>query len=191
MKTTVYFIRHGEVHNPNNILYGRLPGFRLSSAGKICIEKEAHYFQDKKIDMLFSSPMLRARQTAKIIGSFINLKPKISRLLSEVDLIFAGMDGRRYKKEIQPYLYSERYIRKGQESIEEIWNRMRKFIILLHKTYTGKNILAVSHGDPILILQAKVTGMEFTWEYKRDNYLKTGTWIKLTYDGKKINLDEI
>lgn len=188
MKTTIYFSRHGEVHNPNNILYGRLPGFTLSNAGIKCVEKDALDFQDKKIDIIFSSPMLRARQTAKIIGNIINLKPKISYLLSEVNLIFQGMDGIKYKKEIQPFLYSEQYLKKGQESIEDIWKRMKKFVILMHQIYKGKNILAVSHGDPILILKAKATGMEFSWEYKRDNYLKTGTWIKSIFDGKKINI---
>ncbi len=188
MKTTIYIIRHGEVHNPNNILYGRLPGFQLSTAGEKSIEKQAYDFQDKKIDMIFSSPMLRARQTAKIIGSLINIKPKKSYLLSEVNLIFAGMDGIKYKNEIQPFLYSDENIKKGQESIEGVWKRMKKFVVLMHEMYKGKNILAVSHGDPILILKAKATNQNFSWEYKRNNYLKTGTWIKLTFDGKKINV---
>ncbi len=188
MKTIIYFIRHGEVHNPNNILYGRLPGYPLSIEGKKHIKIQAGYFKDKKIDIIFSSPLLRARQTAKIIGGVVNIKPKISYLLSEVRLIFQGMDGRKYKSEIQPFLYTDKYVKEGQESISEIWQRMEKFIKLMHKMYKGKNILAVSHGDPILILKAIVTNSEFTWEYKRDNYLKTGTWIKTIFDGKEIEI---
>lgn len=190
MNTFFYFIRHGEVYNPKKILYGRLPNFSLSQNGKGKIEDAANYFKNKKIDVLYASPLLRARQTAGILGNTLGRKVRFSRLLIEVKLIFEGISLERYKKEIQPLLYTGKYIKKGQESIEEIRKRMMKFIAITAKKFPGKTILVVSHGDPITILKAESCKQEFTWEYKNANYLQAGEWIKFAYDGKKLFLAE-
>ena len=42
MKTKIIFVRYGEVNNPNNIWYGRIPGFYLSKKGKSQISETAH-----------------------------------------------------------------------------------------------------------------------------------------------------
>lgn len=182
MKTVIYFIRHGEVDNPQNILYGRLPRFPITLKGRKKISKNAVLFKRLDIERIYSSPMLRARQTAQIIAETLSLKVKITKLTNEVKLIFAGMTLPEYKTNIQPFLYTDKYIRMGQESIETIYSRMFKFIKIVIKRHTGKKILAVSHGDPILILKAGLTNTEFTWEYKKENYLKTGEYLVLTYD---------
>ena len=62
--TVVHFVRHGLVHNPEGILYGRLPGFHLSAAGRAMAERVAEVLADQPIGVLFSSPLERARETA-------------------------------------------------------------------------------------------------------------------------------
>ena len=64
-QTVVHVMRHGEVHNPDKILYGRLPGFRLSTAGEGMAVKAAKWFLDRDVTHLVSSPLERAQQTAK------------------------------------------------------------------------------------------------------------------------------
>lgn len=81
MKTIIYFMRHGEVHNPDKILYGRLSRFRLSDVGKEGIHTIANELKEKGVDIIYSSPLLRARQTAGIVGGYVGIMPKISRLL--------------------------------------------------------------------------------------------------------------
>lgn len=186
MKTVIYFIRHGQVDNPDNVLYGRLPGFHLSPNGCRQAQETAIQLRKLHIDYLYTSPLLRARQTAKIIGKEINKKPMISHLLKEVRLIFEGMNVSVYKRDIQPYLYENKYLKRGQESIEEIWDRMMIFVKMVYRKHGNAQIVAVSHGDPILILKAKACGHEFTWKYKKDNYLETAGWIKTEYDGQKL-----
>ena len=67
--TTIHFIRHGEVHNPDEIYYGRLPGFYLSARGRLQAEATAQVLREQKLDAIFTSPMERAVETAEIIAS--------------------------------------------------------------------------------------------------------------------------
>ena len=67
-RTIVHLVRHGEVHNPEKILYGRLPGYRLSELGMSMAERAGEFLSDRDIALVRSSPLLRARQTAEPIA---------------------------------------------------------------------------------------------------------------------------
>lgn len=184
-KTVIYFLRHGEVHNPKKILYGRLPRFPLSVAGEEMIHKSTRELKGTGITCIYASPMLRTKQSAAIVAKSLGIKPKISHLINEVDLIFAGIDTQMFKKFHQDKLYSKDNIARGQESIEAIAKRMLKFLSIIKKRHKGEKILVVSHGDPITILKAKMLGINFTPEYKKTNYLKTGEYLTLSFIGEK------
>lgn len=181
-KTIIYFIRHGEVENPKKILYGRLPGFSISDAGRKKMQEVVGKLGPEKIDFLYTSPLLRARQTAKILGTAFGLTPRVSILLNEVKLICEGIPLQKYQQKIQARLYDREFIVKGQEAISEISQRMLEFVKRVIKKHKGKIIVAVSHGDPIMILKTAILNLPFTWEYKKKNYLKTGGYLKLIHD---------
>ena len=63
VKTTVHVMRHGEVHNPDRILYGRLPDFHLSELGQEMARRMAEYLKDFDLVHLRCSPMERAQET--------------------------------------------------------------------------------------------------------------------------------
>ena len=63
-RTVVHMLRHGEVHNPGKVLYGRLPGYNLSVAGEAMAVAAAEWFLGKDVRELVSSPLERAQQTA-------------------------------------------------------------------------------------------------------------------------------
>ena len=65
MRTTVHMLRHGEVHNPGAVLYGRLPGFRLSEDGQQMARDAAEALQDRDITVVIASPLQRAQETAR------------------------------------------------------------------------------------------------------------------------------
>lgn len=67
--TTVHLVRHGEVHNPDRILYGRMPGFRLSDRGEQMAGLVADHLAGSDIALVRSSPLLRAQQTAAPIAA--------------------------------------------------------------------------------------------------------------------------
>jgi broad specificity phosphatase PhoE len=66
--TTVHVIRHGEVYNPDHVLYGRLPGFKLSLRGLEQAKLTARHLADRDIGYVVASPLERAQQTAEPLG---------------------------------------------------------------------------------------------------------------------------
>ena len=178
-KTIIYFLRHGEVENPGQILYGRLAGFRLSENGRKRIQDLVKELEDIKIDYLYTSPLLRARETGRIINEKLHLQSKVSSLLLETKLLPEGVSLEIFRKDIQPHMYEEKYVKKGQESIQTQGERMFRFVKLMQKYHEGKTILTISHGDPIMILKAKLLKVPFTWEFKRANYLQPGHFLTL------------
>ncbi|MDU0938323.1 MAG: histidine phosphatase family protein, partial [Dermabacter sp.] len=67
-ETIVHLVRHGEVHNPGKILYGRLPGYRLSERGEQMARLTGAALAERDIAKVVASPLLRAQQTAKPIA---------------------------------------------------------------------------------------------------------------------------
>jgi broad specificity phosphatase PhoE len=72
--TTVHLLRHGEVHNPTKVLYGRLPGFRLSERGLEQAEVAARFLAGRDIVAVIASPLERAQQTAGPIAAAYGLE---------------------------------------------------------------------------------------------------------------------
>lgn len=60
---TVHLMRHGQVHNPDGVLYGRLPGFGLSELGHQMAARMAEFWSDKPLSHLRVSPLQRAKET--------------------------------------------------------------------------------------------------------------------------------
>src|SRR5947207_15631849 len=101
----LYLTRHGKVHNPNHILYGRLPRFGLSEQGKKEAQELCLSFKNKNISALYTSPLLRARQTAEIIGNELGLKPSINKNLIETDMLLQGRPGYEFDEK-EPVIYT-------------------------------------------------------------------------------------
>ena len=88
--TTVHLLRHGEVHNPDKILYGRLPNFRLSERGERMALRVAQALADHDITHIISSPLERAQQTAQPLAQRFDLTVAIDDRLIEADNVFEG-----------------------------------------------------------------------------------------------------
>jgi broad specificity phosphatase PhoE len=67
--TTVHMVRHGEVNNPDGILYGRLCGYHLSDRGRAQARAVANSLADNDIVLVVASPLERAQQTAAPIAA--------------------------------------------------------------------------------------------------------------------------
>jgi len=88
----VHLLRHGEVDNPDKILYGRLPGFRLSTWGEQQAQLAADFLADREIGYLVASPLERARQTATPLAERLGLEVAIDERLIEAE---NKLEGRR------------------------------------------------------------------------------------------------
>src|ERR1700727_4100790 len=71
--TVVHLLRHGEVHNPDHVLYGRVPGYRLSAHGRMRAAPAAAYFEGRPVAAVFASPLERAQETAQPVAERLGL----------------------------------------------------------------------------------------------------------------------
>src|SRR5688572_20018142 len=65
----VHLVRHGEVANPQRVIYGRLPGFVLSVRGRTEAEQAARRLQEREVGAIYASPLERTVETATIIAA--------------------------------------------------------------------------------------------------------------------------
>ncbi|SNY67881.1 histidine phosphatase family protein [Paractinoplanes atraurantiacus] len=89
-KTTVHVLRHGEVHNPGKILYGRLPDFHLSELGQQMAKAAAEALKDRDVTYVVSSPLERAQETAAPIAAEFDLEIATDVRLIESSNFFEG-----------------------------------------------------------------------------------------------------
>lgn len=177
MTTRIFFVRHGEVNNPNKVMYGRLPGFSLSSYGKKQIADSAQQLFKNKIDSIYASPLLRTKQSAKIIADILHLPINYSEDILEVKSSLQGQTF-SYLSAHFPKLniYISAKNNASDETIEDVAKRMQKFTYKIIKKHEGKNIVVVGHGDPIMILKASKEKLPMKIDSIRPSkgYIKTG-----------------
>jgi broad specificity phosphatase PhoE len=89
-RTLVHLVRHGEVHNPDKVLYGRLPGYRLSEVGSSMAEVAAAALRGGDVVVVRSSPLERAQQTAAPIAAEFGLDVVLDDRLLEAENVFEG-----------------------------------------------------------------------------------------------------
>lgn len=156
MNTYIYVVRHGEVYNPRNLLYARLPKFRLSKRGEQQVQLTGKFLKTKHIDAIYSSPMLRAVQTAKIIQKETGTKAfRLARSIIEIRTSFQGQifsDLSPDQREV--YLSPKR--KPTDEDVKAIATRMINFVQKIAKQRQGQHIVIVTHGDPIMALRAAI-----------------------------------
>lgn len=155
--TIVYFVRHGEYEGQDKFVAFRAKGFPLNSRGKFQIKKITKNFSN--VAAIYSSPITRCLESAKIIGEILNLKVISDERLTEVKSPFNGIERDKFLEiKGKNSLYDlPAQIAKG-ETWEEIEERMKDFLKEILRVYKNKTVIAVSHADPIIILRAHLTG---------------------------------
>lgn len=155
-------VRHADVYNPRNILYGRLPRFRLSSRGQEQAERSAKFLSSRPLAAVYTSPLLRARQTAAALTQYHpGARVHVARGLLEVRTAYQGEPNSILKPGFSFY---EPKRDEADESMEDVWNRMRAFLDRVARLHAGRTVAAVSHADPITILRVGLLGLPMTVE---------------------------
>lgn len=148
----IYLIRHGDVFNPKGLIYGRLPGFKLSETG-IKEAKEAGKYLDSlgaKPEIIITSPLLRTVQTAKIIQTFFpDVEIVKEKKIIEGDIGWQGIVKKDLirKKIWDQYLSAPSSITTG-ERFSGVQNRVSVWV----KEFAKKpyeQAIVVSHQDLI------------------------------------------
>ena len=89
-ETTVHLLRHGEVHNPGGVLYGRMSGFHLSDLGQRMARQVADVVGERDIVHLVSSPLERARETGQPLADARGVEIATDERLIESENVFQG-----------------------------------------------------------------------------------------------------
>jgi broad specificity phosphatase PhoE len=162
--TTIHFVRHAAVHNPEDIFYGRLPRYGLSVEGVRQAQAAAGFLKGKPICAVVSSPLLRARQTARVIAASLGqAKVATSSYLSEVRTPFDGHPIRDLVAHNWD-IYSG--LEPPYEQPIDVFNRAFKFIRKALIQYPGQQIAAVTHGDIVVFLSLWANGYAVNFENK-------------------------
>ena len=185
MTTTVWLARHGEVDNPANVLYGRLPRMRLTAEGRRQARALGDVLARRPVAAIYSSPMLRARLTASTI---LARHPELDRVRIDSDLheIRTGWQGEPLASlERINWDFSANPRAADDESLQMIHDRMMRWLNRMLRRHAGAEVAAVSHGDPILILAGTLQGLPLIPEriFPRP-YIETGALYRLRFDAQ-------
>jgi broad specificity phosphatase PhoE len=155
--TVVHLLRHGEVFNPAAVLYGRLPGFRLSDAGIDMAKQAAAALAGRDVTYLVSSPLERAQQTAEPIAAEFGLEIAVDDRLIESENLFQGRTvewgpGAFKHPDLWRYLYNPLRPSWG-EPYAKIATRMMGAALAARDAAEGHEAVCVSHQLPIWILR--------------------------------------
>ena len=162
MSTTVHVARHGEVENPEKILYGRQPGWRLSTRGQQMAETLGEWSKSINLGALHVSPLQRAQETAAPIARAHGIEITTDERLIEAANIFEGKSfelgsGVLKHPSSWRYLYNPWKPSWGEPYEEQI-NRMLAAMFAARKAANGKDAIVVSHQLPIWILRSAIEG---------------------------------
>ncbi|WP_433329630.1 histidine phosphatase family protein [Spirillospora sp. CA-294931] len=187
--TIVHLLRHGEVHNPGGILYGRLPGYRLSEDGVLMAKAAAKHFAEHDVTALFSSPMQRALETAAPLAEAFDLPVTVDDRLIEADNHFEGMTfgvgkGSLRRPEHWRYLVNP-FKPSWGEPYTELAARMRAVVIRARDAARGHQAVCVSHQLPIWILRLHAERRRL-WHHPVKRECGLASVTSLTFEGSKL-----
>ena len=170
-KTLIHVLRHGEVFNPEKILYGRLPGYKLSDLGLRMADRAADFFSSKNLALIVSSPLERALQTASPTAKKLNLEIQTDDLLIEAENVFEGKKvsvGDGALSDPKNWWHLRNPFRPSWgEPYKKVADRMRTAIFSARDSVKGKEALLVSHQLPIWIARLSAEGRSFVHDPRR------------------------
>lgn len=189
VRTVVHVLRHGEVHNPEGILYGRLPGFRLSTTGQAQARAVARELADHDVTHVVASPLQRAQETAAPLAAAHGLEIATDERLVEAGNDFEGLrvavgDGalsrpRHWAKLRDPFTPS------WGEPYFQIAHRMLAAAQSAREAAAGHEAVVVSHQLPVWTLRRFVQGQRL-WHDPRSRQCGLASLTSLVFDGTSI-----
>ena len=156
--TVIHVMRHGEVDNPDGLLYGRLPGFGLTERGHAMAERVAEHFVARRSDIthVIASPLKRAQQTAAPTARALGLPVEADQRLMESGNLFEGEPVNANRLALAHPRYWARYLNPLRpswgEPYAQVAQRMSAAVSDALRLARGHEALLVSHQMPIVTL---------------------------------------
>lgn len=174
--TRIYLLRHGETAwNIEKVFRGRAE-VPLTDNGRRQAKLAALHLKDKDIEVIYSSPLSRALETAQMVGAALNLKPKVDDRLTGLN--FGPWQGRPYDEiekeypeqfhlyKTEPHLFNIR----GGETLDEAMQRGLDLLKGIEREHPEGTVLLVTHRViyKLILLGILGLGSSHFWQLKPD-----------------------
>ncbi len=189
VRTVVHVMRHGEVYNPSKILYGRIPGFRLSQLGEEMAEVVAASLAKNDITYVVASPLERAQQTATPIANLHKLNLATDHNLIESENVFEGQrvsvgDGVLRNPRTWRHLWNPFRPSWGEPYVQ-VAARMRVAIEDARRNAIGHEAVCVSHQLPIWVSRLDAEKRSFLHD-PRKRQCSLASLTSFVFDDEKL-----
>jgi len=188
-QTTVHLLRHGEVYNPDKVLYGRLPNFHLSDLGREMAERVGEVLERRDITVITSSPLERAQETAAPVAGRKDIVVGIDERLIEADNIFEGKrvsvgDGALRQPMTWRHLYNPFRPSWGEPYVD-VAARMRGAVATARDAARGHEAVLVSHQLPVWIARLDAENRRFFHD-PRNRQCNLASLTSLTFQDDRL-----
>ena len=170
-QTTVHLLRHGEVHNPKGVLYGRAPGYHLSALGLEMALKVTEAIKDRDITHLRASPLERAQETAVPLAEARGLEIVTDPRVIESTNVFEGKpfavgDGVLRRPSTWVHLWNP-FKPSWGEPYKDVAARMMAAVHDARDAARGHEAVIVSHQLPIWVTRLHAEGRHYIHDPRR------------------------
>lgn len=188
-RTTVHLMRHGEVHNPEGVLYGRLPDYHLSDRGRAMADLATAALQDSDLAEVVSSPLERAQETAAPLAAATGLTPVLDERIIEAENVFEGErvsvgDGVLRRPAMWRYLYNPFRPSWGEPYVD-IAARMRVAVADARRRNRGREVVLVSHQLPVWVARLDAENRRFVHDPRR-RQCNLASLTSFTFDSDRL-----
>ena len=190
----IHLIRHGEVHNPDGVLYGRLPNFNLSARGAQMAQKAADdlVHQGRKYSALFASPLTRTQQSAEPVSKALNLSIQTEPRIIEPSNVFEGRRVGFATAIRHPHILIRLLnpLRPSWgEPYRQIANRMFEAIEAAENSVDDGDVILVSHQLPIVMVQRSLAGRLLAHNPRRRRCTLSSITTLQRINGRLVEID--
>ena len=188
--TVLHLVRHGQVDNPQKIVYGRQRGWRLSERGRAEAEEVARHLAGRPMARVYTSPLERAMQTATVIAGTCGgeVEPRDDLVEALLCAPWEGLPWREVKRERAHewarYLFRPLEVCEVAEDLEALAARMETALRAIAGAHPGQQVVAVSHGDPLKAGVLVLTGGDLRELHRSP--IPTGGLVSLEVDGRGL-----
>lgn len=197
--TTVHLLRHGEVHNPDGILYGRLDGYRLSERGRAMARRVAEHLGGRgeaaasgprrDVVHVVASPLERAQETAAPIAAEFGLEVATDPRFLEAENHFEGLtfgvgDGSLRRPRHWRHLWNP-FRPSWGEPYGQIAERVLAAAAAARDDALGHEAVLVSHQLPIWVARLRAEGRRL-WHDPRRRVCSLASITSLNYEGTTL-----
>jgi broad specificity phosphatase PhoE len=184
-KTVVHLLRHGEVYNPQHVLYGRLPNFHLSENGRLMADAAADFFAERDVVALFASPLDRAQETAQPLAERKGLPIQTDQGLIESGNVLEGKTITLSRLALNPlnwqYLWNP-FTPSWGEPYRQVASRVWQVVERARDAARGHEAVCVSHQLPIWVTRLSAEDKRL-WHNPNTRECALGSVTSFTFDG--------